>query len=82
MLVYLHLKIGIQIIKNLQRIKTGPLYIGLMLEVIQKYLLHLAEKISDIVGFKGEIIWDTEKPDGTPRKKLDSSRISKLEWSI
>ena len=41
---------------------------------------HLAEKISDIVGFKGEIIWDTEKPDGTPRKKLDSSRISKLGW--
>ena len=29
---------------------------------------HLAEKISDIVGFKGEIFWDKDKPDGTPRK--------------
>ncbi len=41
---------------------------------------HLAEKISDIVGFEGEIFWDKDKPDGTPRKKLDSSRISKLGW--
>ena len=43
-------------------------------------LQDLANKISDIVNFKGEIIWDIEKPDGTPRKKLDTSFINKLGW--
>ncbi len=33
-----------------------------------------------IVGFRGEIIWDTSKPDGTPRKLLDSSRLRALGW--
>jgi GDP-L-fucose synthase len=40
----------------------------------------LANKISQIVGFKGEIKWDTSKPNGTPKKLLDSSRILKLGW--
>ena len=40
----------------------------------------LAETISSIVGFKGEIIWDTTKPDGTPRKLMDSSRLFALGW--
>ena len=40
----------------------------------------LASKISKAVGFSGEIIWDSSKPDGTPRKVLDSSKISKLGW--
>jgi GDP-L-fucose synthase len=40
----------------------------------------LAEKVAGIVGFNGEIIWDPTKPDGTPRKVLDSSRINKLGW--
>ncbi len=40
----------------------------------------LAEPIQKIVGFEGEIIWDTSKPDGTPRKFLDSSRIFALGW--
>tara|TARA_B100000161_G_C33522669_1_gene401911 strand:+ start:95 stop:1081 length:987 start_codon:yes stop_codon:yes gene_type:complete len=40
----------------------------------------LAEKISNLVGFKGEIIWDKNKPDGTPRKLLDTSRIRSLGW--
>jgi len=40
----------------------------------------LAEIIADIVGFSGEIIWDTTKPDGTPQKLLDSSRILDLGW--
>lgn len=41
----------------------------------------LAEMISDITGFRGEIIWDSSKPDGTPRKLLDTSRINALGWS-
>ena len=40
----------------------------------------LAEKISDLVKYEGEIIWDKDKPDGTPRKLLDSSRIRSLGW--
>ena len=40
----------------------------------------LATKISAVVGFTGEIIWDSSKPDGTPRKVLDSSKIAKLGW--
>jgi GDP-L-fucose synthase len=40
----------------------------------------LAELIQDIVGFKGAIIWDKSKPDGTPRKLMDSSRLFSLGW--
>ena len=40
----------------------------------------LATLISNIMGFKGKIIWDTSKPDGTPKKLLDVSRINKLGW--
>jgi GDP-L-fucose synthase len=40
----------------------------------------LAQLIKEIVGFKGDIIWDTTKPDGTPRKLLDVSRIKVLGW--
>ena len=40
----------------------------------------LAELIQAIVGFAGDIEWDSSKPDGTPRKLLDVSRISSLGW--
>lgn len=40
----------------------------------------LATKISAVVGFAGEIIWDSSKPDGTMRKVLDSSKIADLGW--
>lgn len=40
----------------------------------------LATLIKDIVGFNGNIVWDTTKPDGTPRKLLDVSRIKALGW--
>lgn len=40
----------------------------------------LASMIADIIGFKGETLWDTSKPDGTPRKLLDTSRIETLGW--
>ena len=42
---------------------------------------NLAEKISRIISYEGEIIWDTNMPDGTPRKKLDTSKINKIGWS-
>jgi GDP-L-fucose synthase len=40
----------------------------------------LANKISEAAGFTGEIIWDSSKPDGTPRKVLDISKITNLSW--
>ena len=40
----------------------------------------LALKISNIMNYKGKILWDSEKPDGTTRKKLDTSCIQKLGW--
>jgi GDP-L-fucose synthase len=43
-------------------------------------ITELAEMIKKIVGYQGEIIYDTTKPDGTPRKLLDSSRINQLGW--
>ncbi len=41
---------------------------------------NLAKKISEIVEYEGNIIWDKSKPDGTPRKMLDISQINKLGW--
>jgi len=40
----------------------------------------LAELICDVVGFNGELAWDTSKPDGTPRKLLDVSKLGALGW--
>ena len=40
----------------------------------------LAELVKRIVGFSGEIVWDASKPDGTPRKLMDSSRLFALGW--
>ena len=40
----------------------------------------LAETIQKVVGHKGTIVWDSSKPDGTPRKLLDVSKINQLGW--
>ena len=41
----------------------------------------LAELVSKVVGFEGGIEWDNSKPDGTPRKLLDTSRLNQLGWT-
>lgn len=41
----------------------------------------LAEKIAEVVDYRGDIVWDRSKPDGAPRKLMDSSRIFSLGWS-
>jgi GDP-L-fucose synthase len=40
----------------------------------------LAETVMDVVGFKGKIVFDSSKPDGTPRKLLDVTRMQQLGW--
>ena len=40
----------------------------------------LAELVADVTGYTGELEWDTSKPDGTPRKLLDVSRLNDLGW--
>lgn len=44
-------------------------------------IYELANKIKNLVGFEGDINWDTSKPDGTPKKLLDLNRINNLGWS-
>jgi GDP-L-fucose synthase len=41
----------------------------------------LSQKISDIVGYDGDFIWNTEMPEGPPRKLMDSSRLFNMGWS-
>ena len=40
----------------------------------------VAEMLRDVVGFNGPIVYDTSKPDGTPRKLLDVERLTSLGW--
>ncbi len=54
-----------------------PINIGVDYDVSIK---ELALTIADIVGYEGVIEWDLSKPDGTPRKLLDSSRMRSLGW--
>ena len=58
---------------------TGGLYnIGAGVDLS---IRELAEMIAEVVGFDGELIFDASKPDGTPRKLLDVSRMSALGWT-
>ena len=40
----------------------------------------LTELVAKVVGYQGEIKWDTSKPNGTPRKLLDVSKATALDW--
>jgi len=42
---------------------------------------NLAEQVRNIVGYKGKVVWDKSKPDGTPRKLMDVSRIKDMGWT-
>jgi len=43
-------------------------------------IAELAKLIADVVGFKGRFVFDPSKPDGTPRKLLDVSKLTALGW--
>ncbi|KAI3446702.1 hypothetical protein Pfo_003367 [Paulownia fortunei] len=38
------------------------------------------KELAEVVGYEGEIVWDSTKPDGTPRKLMDSSKLEGLGW--
>ena len=40
----------------------------------------LSSMVSEIVGYEGKVLWDESKPNGTPRKLLDNSKIINLGW--
>lgn len=54
-----------------------PINIGPNREVSIRYL---SELIASLVGYNGEIIWDTAQPNGTPRRALDTSKMDALGW--
>ena len=62
---------------NADRLENSHYNIGVGIDYSIK---ELAEIIAKIVGFGGEIRWDTTKPDGTFRKLLDSSKFRNLGW--
>ena len=64
-------------ISNLKEIKNTHINIGTGNDLTIK---KLAEKVKQIVNFAGEIIWDSTKPDGTPRKLMNVSKINTLGW--
>ena len=43
-------------------------------------ITELTELTAKVIGYEGEILWDTDRPDGTPRKLLDVSKLEKLGW--
>jgi len=63
--------------ENLYSLGISQLNIGTGKDIS---IFDLAKLVSEIVGYKGEIVFDTTKPDGTPRKLMDVSRINSLGW--
>jgi GDP-L-fucose synthase len=57
--------------------RCGPVNIGVGCDVT---IAELANIVAGVVGYKGEIRFDTSRPDGTPRKLLDVSRLTALGW--
>ena len=47
---------------------------------VELTIRELTETVKTVVGFAGDVIWDDSKPDGTPRKLLDVSRLADLGW--
>jgi GDP-L-fucose synthase len=57
--------------------RPGPINVGTGSDVT---IRELAETIAETVGFRGELVFDASKPDGTPRKLLDVAPLQRLGW--
>jgi len=57
--------------------RPGPINVGTGTDVT---IRELAETIQDVVGYEGDLVFDTSKPDGTPRKLMDVSLLESLGW--
>ena len=57
---------------------AAPINVGVGLDATIK---DVSEVVAAVVGFEGDVHWDTSKPDGTPQKLLDVTRINKLGWT-
>jgi len=57
--------------------EAGPINVGYGEDLT---IFDLTRMVADVIGFKGEIVTDPTKPDGTPRKLMDSSKIRNLGW--
>jgi GDP-L-fucose synthase len=55
----------------------GPINVGVGTDITIK---ELAEQMSAVIGYQGDLVFDTSKPDGTPRKLLDVGRLHSLGW--
>jgi GDP-L-fucose synthase len=55
--------------------EDAPINVGTGVDVS---IAELAATVAEVVGWQGEIVWDTSMPDGTPRKLLDVSRLERL----
>lgn len=64
-------------VKNVKLLENKHYNIGVGIDYSIK---ELAEYIAQVIGFEGSILWDTSKPDGTPRKLLDSKNFLALGW--
>lgn len=60
-----------------QDVTDGLLNVGVGSDIS---IRELAQRVAEIVGFDGQIVFDTSKPDGTPRKLLDVSRLADMGW--
>jgi hypothetical protein len=73
--------VGSALIRRLSLMKTWsdeePINIGSGTDVT---IAALARLIADVVGFKGRFVFDASKPDGTPRRLLDVSKLTGLGW--
>lgn len=65
------------LMKNADKLENSHYNLG---TGVDYSIRELAQTIASVVGFKGEIVWDTTKPDGTPQKLLDSSKFLALGW--
>ena len=72
-----NVSINNQILFDREKNFRGIINVGLGIDISIKELANL---VSSLVGYEGKILWDKSKPNGTPRKLLDISKLNQLGW--